>query len=246
MISNKGTTYTIPKAQVATVPVPMPTETDRRLGNPDSSVTIIEYSDTECPFCKVFHKTMHQVIDFYGKEGTVSWVYRHFPLYKPGADGRALHVNAGKEAEAIECAFEQGGVAGFWKYTDKIYEITPSNNGLALSQLYTIAKDLGFDSTAFRTCLDSNRYADRISRAYDDAVAAGGSGTPYVALISKRKITERMQKKIYAGLMEEIKKNNPNAVLPGDFFTFDGEGHKIVWSGALPVELMKIVIDAVK
>ncbi len=246
LISGRGTTYTVPKAKIATVLIPAPTVDDRRLGNPDSPVTIVEYSDTECPYCKVFQQTMHDLIDSYGKDGTVSWVYRHFPLYKPGPDGRSLHSRAGKEAEASECAFELGGMSGFWKYLDQVYSITNSNNSLDPAQLYVIAKNLGFDSTAFRSCLDSDRYAERISKAFEDAVAAGGTGTPYVALIAKKKITSRTQSKIYEAITEAIRKENPNAMLPADFFTFDQDGHKIVWSGALPLDMLKLVIDHVK
>src|SRR3989344_9114839 len=53
---------------------------DHILGNPNAEVIIVEYSDTECPFCKVFHATMRRVMDEYGKDGKVAWVYRHFPI----------------------------------------------------------------------------------------------------------------------------------------------------------------------
>ena len=73
---------------------------DHIRGNPDAPVKIVEYSDTECPFCKRFHETMKQVMDEYGKDGKVAWVYRHFPLDQ-------LHSKARKEAVALECAKEQ-------------------------------------------------------------------------------------------------------------------------------------------
>lgn len=92
-------------------------------GNPNASIFIIEYSDLECPFCKRFHETMKQAMEKYGKNGQVAWVYRHFPL-------DAIHSKARKEAEATECAAEQGGNEMFWKYTNKLMEITPSNNQL--------------------------------------------------------------------------------------------------------------------
>lgn len=109
---------------------------DHVLGNPNADVLIIEYSDTECPFCKQFHETMHQVMDQYGKDGKVAWVYRHSPIDQ-------LHPKARKEAEALECANEQGGNDAFWKYADKLFEITPSNNGLDAAQLPVIAAMIG-------------------------------------------------------------------------------------------------------
>lgn len=92
-------------------------------GNPNAEVFVIEYSDPECPFCKRFHETMKSVMQEYGDTGKVAWVYRHFPL-------DALHTKARKEAEAFECAAELGGNVKFWEYADKLFEITPSNDGL--------------------------------------------------------------------------------------------------------------------
>jgi len=64
---------------------------DHLLGSPKAAVTILEYSDTECPFCKDFHTTLHRIISEYGKTGQVAWVYRHFPL-------DAIHSKTRKEA----------------------------------------------------------------------------------------------------------------------------------------------------
>lgn len=153
------------------------TAADHILGNPNAKVMIIEYSDLECPFCKSFHTTLHQVIDEYGKNGEVAWVFRHFPLAQ-------LHSKAPKEAEATECAAELGGNDAFWKYTDRLISITPSNNGLDLAQLPVIAKDIGLDQNAFTTCLNSGKYASKVQQAYEDAIAAGGEGTPYSVIIS--------------------------------------------------------------
>ncbi len=99
---------------------------DHILGNINARIVIIEYSDLECPFCKVFHNTMHQVVE--KSNGDVAWIYRHYPIPQ-------LHPKAFHEAEATECAWEQGGNKTFWKYIDKLFEVTPSNNGLPESQL---------------------------------------------------------------------------------------------------------------
>lgn len=161
------------------------TANDHILGNPKAPIMIVEFSDTECPFCKNFHDTMHKVIDTYGKTGKVAWVYRHFPLYKPDDQGRSLHSKAGKEAEATECAAELGGNEGFWKYIDLLYKKTPSNNKLDLSLLPQFAEEVGLDKSEFKTCLDSGRYADKISKEVDLAAKAGGRGTPYTVIITK-------------------------------------------------------------
>jgi len=85
---------------------------DSMKGNPNAPIVIIEYSDTECPFCKNFHKTMNSIIK---KNENVAWVYRHYPL-------STIHPNAKNEAVASLCAKEQGGDEMFWKYIDTIFE----------------------------------------------------------------------------------------------------------------------------
>ncbi len=106
-----------------TTPLPVPTlrDGDYILGNKDADVIIYEYSDTECPFCKRFHATMHELIN--NNKGKVAFVYRQFPL-------DSIHPKTRKESEALLCAGELGGNDAFWKYLDTIFEITPSNNGL--------------------------------------------------------------------------------------------------------------------
>jgi protein-disulfide isomerase len=151
---------------------------DHILGNPNADIVIIDYSDLECPFCKDFHNVMHQIMDEFGKEGRVSWVFRHFPLTQ-------LHSKAPKEAEATECAGELGGEEVWWAYTDKIYEITPSNNRLDLDKLPEIAKELGLDVTKFEECLESGRHGSKVKASYDSAVKAGASGTPYLIFLVK-------------------------------------------------------------
>src|SRR3989344_1943232 len=101
---------------------------DHILGNPDAPVILVEFSDLECPFCKTFHNTMKQVMQTYGDTGQVAWVYKHFPI-----DSR--HPKARTEAQATECAGKLGGQVKFWEFTDKIFEITPSNNGMDLNLL---------------------------------------------------------------------------------------------------------------
>ncbi|MBI4067902.1 thioredoxin domain-containing protein, partial [Candidatus Kaiserbacteria bacterium] len=149
---------------------------DHVRGNPNAPVVIVEFSDTECPFCKQFHGTMKQVMSNYGTDGKVAWVYRHFPLPQ-------LHPKAPHEAEALECASELGGNDAFWKYTDKIYEVTPSNNGLDPAQLPAIATQIGLDKTAFMKCLDSGKYKARVDKDAAEAVAAGGQGTPHSIIL---------------------------------------------------------------
>jgi protein-disulfide isomerase len=149
---------------------------DHILGNPNAPIKIIEYADLECPFCKVFETTMHQVMDYYGKSGEVAWVYRPFPL-------ASIHSRAPKEAEAAECAADQGGDTAFFNYIDKVYAVTPSENNLDPAQLPIIAADVGLNVATFNTCLSSGKYTQKVQNSYNEAIAAGGQGTPYVLIL---------------------------------------------------------------
>lgn len=153
------------------------TAQDHILGNPDAPVKVVEFSDTECPFCKRFHSTMKQVVAEYGENGQVAWVYRHFPI-------DAIHPKARKEAEAAECANELGGNEKFWAYLDRIYEITPSNNNLDPKDLPEIAAYVGLDKVRFSQCLNSGKYAQHVADDLRDAQNSGGRGTPWSIVIA--------------------------------------------------------------
>ena len=156
---------------------------DHILGNINAKVVIVEYSDTECPFCKVFHATMHQVVK--QNDGKVAWVYRHYPI-------AALHSKAPRQAEATECAYEQGGNVAFWKYIDRMFEITPSNNGLAEEELTNIAQYTGLNTSAFYTCLESGKYATKVQADIEDGNKVGVNGTPSSFILVNGKVVDRI------------------------------------------------------
>lgn len=151
---------------------------DHIRGNPNAPVTLIEYSDFECPFCKRFHETAKQLVA--ESKGQVRWVYRHFPLDE-------LHpVKARREAVASECAAELGGNDAFWKFADRFYELTPSNNRTDIDTvLPQIAREIGLDAAKFASCLASGRHDRRVEEDYQNAVATGGRGTPWSIVVSK-------------------------------------------------------------
>lgn len=149
--------------------VPVDPAKDHIRGNLNAEVSVIEYSDFECPFCKKIHPTLQQVVDEY--DGKVNWVYRHFPL--------AFHDPlATQEAVATECAAEQGGNEAFWEYTDLIFERTASNVGLDADQLPVMAAEIGLNQQAFETCINSGKYDEHIKTEMSGGAQAGVSGTP--------------------------------------------------------------------
>lgn len=154
------------------------TSGDHIRGNLNAPVKIVEYSDMECPFCKRFHSTMQQVTDEYGKDGKVAWVYRHFPL-------DSIHSKARPEAVAAECANELGGNDVFWKFTDRFFELTPSNNQTDIQAvLPQIAREIGLNESTFGACLTSGKYDEHIQDDLDNAIATGGNGTPWSIIVT--------------------------------------------------------------
>lgn len=148
---------------------------DHIRGSADAAVTLLQYSDLECPFCKTFHVTLQQIMKQYGKD--VRWVFRHAPLAQ-------LHSKAPAEANAVECAGEQGK---FWELVDKIEEVTPANNGLDPADLPKLAQQVGVANIAqFQKCVDDNKYAQLVKDDLADAQTAGLRGTPYTVVIGPK------------------------------------------------------------
>ena len=143
---------------------------DHIRGNPEATISLVEYSDFECPFCKRFHPSAAQLIE--NNAGKVNWVYRHFPLdfHNPGAQ---------KQAEASECATKLGGNEAFWRYSDLIYARTTSNgNGFPITNLVPLAVEIGLKETKFKQCLESGEMGERVRKDYENGVMSGITGTP--------------------------------------------------------------------
>ena len=150
---------------------------DHIRGNPAAPVTLIEYSDFECPYCKNFHGTLRKLVE--DSKGKVRWVYRHFPLDQ-------LHSKARKEAAASECAAELGGNAAFWKFADRLFELSRSNNRTDIDKvLPQVAHETGLDMAKFKSCLASGRHDKRVEEDLQNAMATGGNGTPWSLIVSK-------------------------------------------------------------
>jgi protein-disulfide isomerase len=159
------------------------TAADHIRGNKNAKVTLLEYSDFECPFCKNFDTTINDLLKSYGDK--IRLVYRHYPL--------PFHANAQKEAEASECVAELGGNDSFWKYADAIYARTTSNGtGIALDQLGPMAAEFGVDQQQFQSCLDSGKYEKLVKDTITEGQGAGVQGTPSTFIIDSKGNSELM------------------------------------------------------
>lgn len=142
-------------------------------GNPDAKISIIEFSDFQCPFCAKFHKeTLPQIEQNYISTGKVNFVYRDFPI-------QSIHPNAIPAALASECADDQGK---FWEMHDMIFKTQRDWQGLEISQSVSLFKQyaskIGLDSKEFDSCVDSGKYLEEIKNDLDDGRNYGVTGTP--------------------------------------------------------------------
>ena len=164
-------------AQPATGKVKSVTAADHIRGNKNAKVTLIEYSDFECPFCKNFESTVNDIMKTYGDK--IRLVYRHYPL--------PFHTNAQKEAEASECVAELGGNDLFWKFADSIYQKTTSNGtGFALDALGPLAAEVGINQQQFQSCLDSGKYEKLVKDSVAEGQTAGVQGTPSTFIVDSK------------------------------------------------------------
>lgn len=138
-------------------------ESDHIRGNPNAPVTIIEYSDFECPFCERFHPTVKQALNDYPDD--VRWVYRHFPL-------DSIHIEARPAAEASECAAEQGK---FWEFADGLFE---NQSRLGKAFYNELAQNIGLNMDQFSECVSSRKYKDHVEANLQEGIKAGVTGTP--------------------------------------------------------------------
>jgi len=150
--------------EVEVAEVPPVTSEDNVYGPSDAKVTMIKYSDFECPYCAKFRDTMDELLDEYGND--VRLVFRHFPL--------SFHANARSAAMAAECAGEQDM---FWEMYQEIFDANELGT-MSVDAWKQAAEDLGLDTDQFDECLDSEKYANKINEQMQAGVEAGVRGTP--------------------------------------------------------------------
>jgi protein-disulfide isomerase len=132
-------------------------------GDPKAPVTIVEFSDFQCPFCKKSENTLHELLTKYS--GRVKLAYLDFPL-------RDIHPEAQRAAEAARCAGEQGK---FWEYHDALYAEQSKLDG---AELLTRARALRLDEKSFQSCLDSGKFKSKIEADLEQGRKVGVAGTP--------------------------------------------------------------------
>ena len=148
-------------------------DNDPIIGNPDAPITIIEFSDFQCPFCARFHiQTLPLILEEYIDQGKVKLVFRDFPI-------QSIHPNALPASVAAECANEQGK---FREMHDMLFDNQNQWNKLETSDVLSLfsnyALEIQLDQEIFDSCLTSGKYIEEIRKDLDDGRDYGVSGTP--------------------------------------------------------------------
>jgi protein-disulfide isomerase len=154
-------------------------KTEHVYGPKDAEVTLVEYSDPECPFCKEFADIPENIVKKYN--GKVNYVWRFFPL--------AMHgPKAIQESVAAECAGEQGGNAKFFSTLMTILHTTASNGqGMpGKDPIDALAKKEGLDMAKFKACMNGKEALDKVQASLQEGTKAGVSGTPTSVLINNK------------------------------------------------------------
>ncbi len=133
-------------------------------GATDAPITLIEFSDYQCPFCERFHQETYPLLkQNFGDK--IRFVYRDFPLFQ-------IHPDAENAAYAANCAFEQDK---YWDYHDMLFN---NQSNLAITDLVSYADQLGMNADVFEQCLQTRKYAQQIAQDYQDGINLGVTGTP--------------------------------------------------------------------
>jgi protein-disulfide isomerase len=170
------------KAKLAKNARPVDPKNDFIYGKPDAVISIIEYSDFECPYCKQFSPVPIEVANQMPSQVNVVWRDFPLPFHEPMAS---------KKAAAAICVGQQKGNDAFWKFNEGVFNNTPTNrqglpNSSNVDQLQALAKEQGVDIEQFKSCVNSEAVQKRINADIEDGRNAGISGTPGVILINHK------------------------------------------------------------
>ncbi len=152
--------------------IPAVSNEDHRRGGSNPKLTLVEYSDLECPFCSSFHPVINQITEEYGDQ--VAWVYRHFPLTQ-------IHAEAFPAAEAAECVASLKGNDAFWRFIDGVFA---GQATIGTDLYHALAGKEGIAIAEFDACMNADTHVAKIQQQFNDAVASGGTGTPYTVILN--------------------------------------------------------------
>ena len=148
---------------------------DHVLGNPAAPVVLIEYADMDSEYSKDFQTVMEQIMQDYGTQGNVAWVYRNFPITDQD-------VNSEQDAEAAECAAGIGKPSDFFAFIDAFKAVAPGDSVFDPANYDSLVSTLGISTGTFDDCLTAHTYQKKVAADYQNAMLIGATGSPYSVL----------------------------------------------------------------
>jgi protein-disulfide isomerase len=156
----------------AAINAPKVSTNDWIRGNPDATIKIVEYSDPQCGYCKRFHPTMQRIMNEYGKDGKVAWIYRQLPILGPESFTQAL---------SLECVGKLKGQAAFWTNLDEHFTGPGGEPNLA---------KLGIDKKSYDACMANPTHIAELETAAATAQSLGIQGTPHsIVMVGEEQVS---------------------------------------------------------
>jgi protein-disulfide isomerase len=175
-----------------TGPIDVSIDDDAIKGDKNAPVTIVEFSDYECPFCERFYKnTLPELISEYIDTGKARLVYRDFPL--------SFHENARPAAMAAECVRDQKGDEAYFALHDKIFD---NQSSLSVDSLKNWALEIGVNESKYTDCVESEKFGAEIDKDFQEGQAYGVTGTP-AFFVNGRKLSGAQPFSAFKALIEE-------------------------------------------
>lgn len=159
---------------------------DHIIGNPSAPIVIVEYADSDSEFSKKLQLSLEQLMTEYATSNNVAWVYRHFPVL-------TLHGDAAMNALAAECAASISTPTTFFRFIDAMQSYAPGATAFNPKQYNVILKQLSLPEDTFTTCMAAKTYEKKIHDDYDNALASGATGSPYIILLVQGTKPRRIQ-----------------------------------------------------
>ncbi len=206
------------------------TPTDHIRGSRDAAITVVEFSDLECPYCQAFQGTMKDLMAEYGGKGQLAWIFRHF----------TVHSLAPHEAQLAECAWDAKGDDGFWAFVDSVFATSRTANDTTEAELGAMAKAAGFDLKSLNGCAATGKFKAKVSLETKEAGTAGGRGTPFSVIVLKKPLTDAQMAFVNdtnQSILETQPAGTPDVLYPSK------DGMRIALGGAFPKEIMESIIQ---
>lgn len=158
-------------------PIQTVTADDFIRGNPSAPVMLVTYTSFECPSCRNFHFTMNRIMQNYGPDGTVAWVFRPLPI-------DTEYPNDSRISEIAMCVGDTAGNTVFWEFVDLVFAERDALRGSDVERLPELVTQAGASAEAVNTCIENGAHREAVLLSSGDAIDSGAFGAPYTVVLA--------------------------------------------------------------